>query len=410
MGIWAVILNKTLSSNISTGALELTFPNGETKRFGQVFVAPVKARINTDRWVRRIVLDPELTVGEAYMNGGLQIENDDIYGLLDLLWTNIISQNKRVAAIPAIARRLIRRITQFNPSNRAHTNASHHYDIGNDFYNLFLDEDLQYSCGYFESPEMTLEQAQLAKCKLIADKLAIQPGQSVLEIGCGWGGLGLFLCEAKEAIVEGVTLAQEQLDVARSRAKERELSDKVKFKLQDYRQLQGRYDRLVSVGMFEHVGVPHYREYFEQIDRLLRSGGVALIHTIGRPDSKGITNPWIAKYIFPGGYIPALSEILPHIERAGLVVTDIEVLRLHYAETLLEWRRRFRQHANEIERIYDGQFVRMWDFYLAVSELSFRHGAHVVFQIQLAKQQDAVPLTRRYLFNDSFEPNLTKAG
>jgi len=410
MGIWVFTLNRFLNNSIKTGALELSYPNGDKHHFGQAQVFPIKVRICDNQWVHRIVLDPELALGEAYMHGGLRIENDDIYGFLDLIWVNILTLNKRVALLPTITRMLIRRVSQFNPSGRAQKNSSYHYDIGNDFYSLFLDEDLQYSCGYFDSPEFTLEQAQSAKCELIMRKLVIQPGQKVLEIGSGWGGLGMFIGEKSGANVDGIMLAQEQLIVARSRAKKRNLSNKVKFRLLDFRQLKGRYDRIVSVGMFEHVGVPHYREYFDQVSKLLNKDGVALIHTIGRPDNKGITNPWIAKYIFPGGYIPALSEMLPHIEKAGLIVTDIEVWRLHYAETLKEWRKRFRTHIREIELKFNQKFARMWDFYLSVSELSFRHGAHIVFQIQLAKKQDVVPLTRRYLFTDNFESVLSKGS
>ncbi len=399
MNIWARILDKVLSGIITVGALELEFPGGVKKRYGQKLVNPVKANLTSAYWVRRIVLDPELALGEAYMQDGLRIAGGDIYGFLDLLWTNLRAGQKKVAYIPDMARRIMRRLAQFNPAGRAKKNAAHHYDIGNDFYRLFLDDDLQYSCAYYTNRNNTLEQAQAAKCDLITRKLAVQPQHNVLEIGCGWGGLGIFLAQSTGARIKGITLARQQLSVANERAKALGLSGQIDFRLENFRTTKGIYDRIVSVGMFEHVGVPHYRTYFDKVAKLLSADGVALVHTIGRPDSKGITNPWIAKYIFPGGYIPALSEILPHIERAGLVVTDIEVLRLHYAETLHEWRRRFLRHTDKVKDKYGDEFVRMWDFYLAASELSFRHGIHNIFQIQLAKRQDAVPLTRDYLLH-----------
>lgn len=401
MTLWESFLHKKLSRLLKIGALEVTYADGTSSRYGDAAAKPVRARLRNSNWTRRLVLDPELVLGEAYMEGGLEIEGNDIYALLDLIWINILSKNKPSSSIHTLVRRAARRIAQFNPARRAQKNAAHHYNVGNDLYRLFLDEDLQYSCAYFAEPGYTLEQAQAAKKRLIAKKLAIEPNQSVLDIGCGWGGLGIYLAETTGARVDGVTLAKEQLSLARMRASARELSKPVNFRLQDYRALNERYDRIVSVGMFEHVGVPHYQEYFDQIARLMNEDGVALIHTIGRTSEPGVTNPWIAKYIFPGGYIPALSEILPAIERAGLVLTDVEVLRLHYAETLKEWRRRFLANTQRIAQKYDDRFIRMWDFYLAVSELSFRYGEHVVFQIQLAKQQDAVPLTRSYLTADT---------
>jgi len=401
MRILGHVLDKTLSKIVTTGALEMTYPGGTKKRYGQKLIKPVRAKITSNHWVRRIVFDPELALGEAYMQGGLRIQGDNIYDFLDLLWTNVRGHKKRVAVVPDLTRRALRRLAQFNPATRARKNAAHHYDIGNDFYELFLDDDLQYSCAYFTNRNNTLEQAQSAKCDLIVRKLALRSEHSVLEIGCGWGGLGIFMAQETGAHIEGITLAKEQLSIANQRAKALGLSGQVEFRLEDYRASRGTYDRIVSVGMFEHVGVPHYQTYFDQIANLLDDDGVALVHTIGRPDSKGTTNPWIAKYIFPGGYIPSLSEILPHIERAGLMVTDIEVLRLHYAETLREWRRRFLQHTDKVAKHYGKEFVRMWNFYLAASELSFRHGLHNVFQIQLTKRQNAIPLTRDYLLCSS---------
>ncbi|MCF6220101.1 MAG: cyclopropane-fatty-acyl-phospholipid synthase family protein [Robiginitomaculum sp.] len=401
MSIWARILDNILSSTLTMGALEIEYPHGLKKRYGRDMRNPVRAKIISAKWVRRIVLDPELALGEAYMRSGLRIKDGNIYDLLDLIWTNLQASKKQVGMIPDMSRRLLRRLAQFNPISRARKNVAHHYNIGNDFYALFLDDDLQYSCTYYTNRNDTLEQAQAAKCALIADKLLLKPHHSLLEIGCGWGGLGLSIAQETGAKVTGITLSQEQLNIAQQRMSALNLSAQVDFKLEDYRMSKGKYDRIVSVGMFEHVGVPHYQTYFDQVANLLNDDGVALIHTIGRPDSEGITNPWIAKYIFPGGYIPALSEILPHIERAGLIVTDVEVLRLHYADTLREWRRRFLVHVDDVAKQYGKEFARMWNFYLVASELSFRHNLHNVFQIQLAKRQDAVPLTRDYLLCSS---------
>ncbi|NOX96408.1 MAG: class I SAM-dependent methyltransferase [Alphaproteobacteria bacterium] len=390
------MLHNKLSSAVTIGALEVTYPDGTLKHYGEAGVNPVKVHLKNNKWARRIVLDPHLALGEAYMDGNLEVENDDIFGLLDIIWKNLLSKKKNFT-IPGFARRIARRIAQFNPAGRSQKNAAHHYDVGNDLYRLFLDEDLQYSCAYFEQPDISLEDAQKAKKDLITKKLLIKPNHSVLEIGSGWGGLGISLAETAGAEVTSVTLSEEQLRVARMRASAKGLSEQAQFQLQDYRATRGSYDRIVSVGMFEHVGVPHFQTYFDQVAHLLNEDGVALIHTIGRPNGPGATDAWTAKHIFPGGYIPALSEIMPAIERAGLVLTDLEVWRLHYAETLREWRRRFKANAEKITRKYDARFIRMWDFYLSASELSFRYGEHVVFQMQLAKHQDVVPLTRCYL-------------
>ena len=260
-----------------------------------------------------------------------------------------------------------------------------------------MDADRQYSCGYFEAPDTSLDDAQLAKKRHLAAKLRLSGGQRVLDIGCGWGGLGLYLAEFGSANVTGITLSQEQHAIANERAAEKNLNDRARFLLQDYRDLQGPFDRIVSVGMFEHVGVSHYDTFFKKCATLLSDDGVMVLHSIGRSEGPGVTNPWIAKYIFPGGYIPALSEVLPEVERAGLLVTDIEILRLHYAETLKAWRERFLAHREDAERIYDPRFVRMWEFYLAASEMSFREQNMMVMQIQLAKRQGIVPITRDYI-------------
>ena len=406
MSIWRALLHRRLSKTIRKNGLTVVFPDGSSRDYGACSSKSLAVQVSSERWLRRLVIDPDLALGEAYMESGLDIANGDIFDLLDLIWFNVLTGAKGGRSAPAFVRRALRRLSQLNFQRRARKNASHHYDIGNDLYRLFLENDLQYSCAYFASPTSTLEDAQFAKKRAIARKLLLERGQSVLDIGCGWGGLGLHLAEHDRARVEGVTLSDEQLRVARERARSKGLDGQVEFHLMDYRRLGDRYDRIVSVGMFEHVGLPHYQEYFDQIARLLKDDGVTLIHTIGRTHGPGATNPWLDKYLFPGGYIPALSEILPAIERAGLLVLDIEVLRLHYAETLNAWRRRFHANLAEVERAYDRRFIRMWDFYLAASELSFRHGEHVVFQIQLAKRQDAAPLTRDYLYahDDALSP------
>jgi len=305
---------------------------------------------------------------------------------------------------------LYRRLEQFNPRMRSRRNVAHHYDLDGRLYSLFLDADRQYSCAYFEHPGQSLDDAQLAKKRHLGAKLLLKPGQRVLDIGCGWGGLALYLAEMAGAKVVGVTLSQEQLGIARSRATEKNLADAVEFRLQDYRDVEQGFDRIVSVGMFEHVGVVHYDTFFRKCAEVLNDDGVIVLHSIGRSEGPGTTNPWIAKYIFPGGYIPALSEVLPAIERAGLLVDDIEVLRLHYAETLKAWRERFLAHRDDVERIYDPRFVRMWEFYLASSEMAFRQQAMMVFQIQLTKRQGVVPITRDYIAQEEARLRAIEGG
>jgi len=296
-----------------------------------------------------------------------------------------------------LLRYLWRRLAQFNPRGRSRHNVAHHYDLDQRLYALFLDADRQYSCAYFEHPEQSLDDAQLAKKRHIAAKLLPRMNHRVLDIGSGWGGLALYLAEMCGARVTGVTLSDEQFALARNRADEKGLAGRIEFRLQDYRDIAEQFDRIVSVGMFEHVGVNHFDAFFGKCAELLSDDGVMLLHSIGRSEGPGVTNPWIAKYIFPGGYIPALSEVLPAVERAGLLVTDIEVLRLHYAETLRHWRERFLAHRDDLEKIYDGRFIRMWEFYLAASEMTFREQGMMVFQLQLTRRQGIVPITRDYI-------------
>ena len=344
----------------------------------------------------RIAANPAVGLGDAYMDGGLTIEGGDIHDFLELTASELKERSDRR---PGFGWRLTRLRDQANDRLRARRNVRHHYDLTVDFYRLFLDDDLQYSCAFFEHPGQSLEAAQAAKKRRLLDKLLLAPGQRVLDIGCGWGGLGLTLAEAGGRVT-GVTLSTEQHRIANERALGRGLADRADFELRDYRDLDQRFDRIVSVGMFEHVGVPNYQAYFEGVARLLEDDGVAVIHSIGRKDGPNRTQPWIQKHIFPGGYIPSLSEVMPAIERSGLWVTDVEILRLHYAETLKAWRERFLARRAEAAALYDERFCRMWELYLASSEVAFRQLGHMVFQIQLAKRQTAVPLTRDYLCPD----------
>jgi cyclopropane-fatty-acyl-phospholipid synthase len=360
---------------------------------------PVAARFLTTDAERRILINPELGLGEAYMEGSFVVENGSIADALSIL----LDQPEilpRWARLQWGLRYLVRHARQFNPRSRAKDNVARHYDLDGRLYSLFLDADKQYSCAYFETPGMTLDDAQLAKKRHLAAKLLIGNGDRVLDIGSGWGGLGLYLAEMTGADVTGVTLSTEQLQVANARAAEKDLSRSAKFFLEDYRDIAGPFDRIVSVGMFEHVGVDFYDTFFRRCAELLTDDGVMVLHSIGRSDGPDVTNPWIAKYIFPGGYIPALSEVIPTIERAGFKVCDIEILRLHYAETLKAWRERFVARREEAVRLYDERFARMWEFYLASSEMSFRKQYLMNFQIQLAKRHGAVPITRDYITDE----------
>ena len=402
---------------IGRGSLTVTTARGRTCTFGDGTGRPVAVRFSNVAAQRAVLFDPELKLGEAYMDGTLIVEQGSIADVLALL----LGQERLGArnwALPRALRYLFRRLQQFNLRARARTNVAHHYDLDGRLYSLFLDGDQQYSCAYFERPNQSLDDAQLAKKRHLAAKLRIAPGAKVLDIGCGWGGLALYLAEIAGAQVTGITLSQEQHQRAQNRAQERGRRD-VEFKLLDYRDLDGHFDRIVSVGMFEHVGVGFYDAFFNQCAKLLAEDGIALLHTIGRYSPPGITNPWIAKYIFPGGYIPALSEVLRAIERADLIVTDVEILQLHYAETLKAWRERFLAHRDEVVRLYDQRFVRMWEFYLACSEMAFRLGEMVVFQIQMAKHKGLTPPTRDYIGREearlraceaAYKPPLRLAG
>jgi cyclopropane-fatty-acyl-phospholipid synthase len=388
-------LQAYLQKVIREGALSVRLPGGGVVTLGDGSGTPVAVAITSRRWLGRIAANPSMAVGEAYMDGGLVFEQGGIADFVDLLGRN--AKYRPLKRASAFARWWLDQRLQANARLAARRNVAHHYDLSVDLYRRFLDPDLQYSCAYFPRPGASLEEAQAAKKQHLAAKLLLAPGQRVLDIGCGWGGLGLSLAQAADVQVHGVTLSTEQLATATARAEAAGLAERARFTLTDYRDVTGPYDRIVSVGMFEHVGRPNFQAYFDQVARLMADDGVAVIHSIGRADGPAFTQPWVAKYIFPGGYIPSLSEVLPCVERAGLIVSDIEILRLHYAETLAAWRERFQARRAEIAELYDERFCRMWEFYLCISELAFRYRGHFVFQLQLAKRIDSVPLTRDYL-------------
>ena len=391
------LLRLCLSRFIRRGSIQFTTASGASFTCGDGTGIPLAARFLSRRAQIRILLNPELALGEAFMDGSFIVEQGSIADVLQLLMS-------QPDVLPDWAkpqwqlRFLIRHIRQFNPRGQSRNNVAHHYDLDQRLYLLFLDSDRQYSCAYFESPDVGIEEAQLAKKRHLAAKLLIERGHRVLDIGSGWGGLGLYLAETLGADVTGVTLSTEQWQQSNARAVERRLGRAAKFVLQDYRDIHGRFDRIVSVGMFEHVGVDFYETFFRTCAALLADDGVMVLHSIGRSEGPDATNPWIAKYIFPGGYIPALSEVLPAIERAGLLVCDIEIPRLHYAETLKAWRERFMARRAEAVRLYDERFARMWEFYLACSEMAFRCQNLMNMQIQLARRQGVVPMTRDYIF------------
>ena len=405
------LLVRNLRSLLREGNITLHLPDKSVARIGDGLGPLVVVRLTTSAVVRRLVWNPELALGEGYMNGEITIDGDDLYGLLRVVVSNFDVQASSLwmRAIRVI-RMLRRRFDQNNFASASRRNVAHHYDLSSTLYDLFLDQDRQYSCAYFKSPEDSLEQGQSQKKAHIAAKLLLEPGMRVLDIGCGWGGTALSLARDYGVNVLGVTLSKEQHRIATARAKAEGLSDRVKFKLCDYRDVTGPFDRIVSVGMFEHVGLPHYAAYFQTVRNLLTPDGVALIHTIGRSAPPDATNPWIARYIFPGGYIPAMSEVLPAIENADLFLDDVECWRLHYATTLRHWFDRFEANSEKAAEIYDDRFVRMWRFYLVASEQTFRFGRQVVFQFQISRRQDAVPLTRDYLYPTTPSTQLSRAA
>ena len=392
------MLKKILDQLIKVGRLTVIWPNGRTCAFGEVVAndarLDVVVRLSGAWTPWKLALNPDLHLGEAYMDGTLVFEQGTLRDLLEICGRNVLD-NPHQSLLTRSVGSLSRRLQQRNSLAAARRNVARHYDLPYALYRQFLDDDLQYSCAYFAKPGSSLEEAQRAKKRHIAAKLQLKPGQRVLDIGCGWGGLALSLARTEDVDVVGVTLSPEQLDVAQQRAKTLGLDKKVRFELRDYRELKGKFDRIVSVGMFEHVGTPQYAGFFDALRELLADKGIALLHSIGRMHGPGVTSAWIRKYIFPGGYVPALSQVMPAIERSGLWLTDLEILRLHYAETLRHWRDRFLGHG---EGPADERFRRMWEFYLTASEMSFRFGGFMVFQAQLARQVDAAPITRDYMF------------
>ena len=394
-----MLLARFLNRMIKFGRLTVIDVDGRAHHFGPDDGGPTSTiRLHKRALHTTLGINPKLYFGEAYMDGLVTVEDGTIRDCLEVIISNIARLEPTLhERMLRWLRRLIRPITQHNPLGRARENVAHHYDLSDTLYDVFLDSDRQYSCAYFESPNDGLEQAQDAKKRHLAAKLLLEPGQKVLDIGSGWGGLGIYLAQVAGVDVTGVTLSEEQHKVSQARAGEAGLDDRVRFYLRDYREQTGQFDRIVSVGMFEHIGVKHYGEFFAKLTELLSDDGVALLHTIGRSDEPGSTAPWVVKYIFPGSYVPALSEVMPAVERAGLIVTDIEVLRLHYAETLKAWYRRFTENRDKVAVLYDERFCRMWEYYLTSSEMAFRYWDQNVFQIQLAKRVETVSLTRDYI-------------
>lgn len=395
-------LSKLLSHLIQVGTLTVTDADDGTHVFAGGIPGPsVNMKLSDARLYRSLFFNPELAAGEAYMNGTLTFPGSSLREFLSLLSLN----RNRPGGTPSAFHRTVatvarqfKRFQQSNPIGKAQQNIAHHYDIGNELYRLFLDDGLFYSCAYFEKDDDTLEAAQRAKCRLIAAKLNLSPGQKILDIGCGWGGLAIYLAQMEDVHVHGVTLSKEQHALAVERAKAAGVSDRVRFELRDYRELDQKFERIVSVGMFEHVGVPRYDEFFAKSNQLMPDDGVMLLHSIGHMSPPSTASPWLRKYIFPGAYSPSLSEVFPAVERNRLWVTDCEFLRLHYAMTLRHWHTRFENNRDRIAQMYDERFCRMWEFYLISAEMMFRTGAQEVFHMQLSRKRDASPIRRDYIF------------
>lgn len=398
--MWRPLFGRFLRRLIRDGHLVVSIDGGPEMTFGNGTGPKVAVRIRDQSTVLRLMTDPELALGESYTDGALSIDGDDVQSLLAIIVRNgaVTRALTSPARVLGALRHIRRQLDQSNPEAGARRNVAHHYDLTPAIYDLFLDADRQYSCAYFADESVSLDVAQAAKKAHIARKLLISPGMRILDIGCGWGGLALTLARDHGAQVIGITLSQEQLAIARARAKAAGLADRVSFELMDYRAMGGQFDRIVSVGMFEHVGAPNFGTFFNVVRDRLTEDGVALIHTIGRTAPPKATNPWMAKYIFPGGYVPSLSEAAEAIQNSGLRIGDVECLRLHYAMTLRCWFDRFSAKADVAATLKDDRFVRMWRYYLAASEQTFRHGPQDVFQFQLCRRADAVPITRDYLY------------
>ena len=411
--VFKKLMSASLSTGIRTGRLEVRWPDGTVSVYGDGGAPQAGLEIKDAAMLRRMAVNPSLALGEGYMEQRIVPLDCSIYDLLHVIMLNVNRHWNEISVLrwSTRLRQIVRPISQANTVRKARRNVAHHYDLNGRLYSLFLDRDRQYSCAYFHRGDETLEEAQSAKKKHIAAKLKLdRPGLSVLDIGCGWGGMALTLAREYGAQVMGVTLSEEQLREARARAAAEGLDHRVRFELMDYRKVAQAFDRIVSVGMFEHVGVPNYGEFFRVIKRSLKPDGVALLHSIGRFEGPSVTNPWITKYIFPGGYSPALSEVLGPVENAGLITTDIEILRLHYAKTLAHWRFRFAANRDMISTLYDERFCRMFEFYLAASELSFRVGDHMNFQLQLTRDLNVLPICRDYMAEAERETMLAESG
>jgi cyclopropane-fatty-acyl-phospholipid synthase len=394
------LLDQLLKRVIKNGVLTVIDVDGVAHQYGVTGEPTATVRLKDKTLYTKLFTNPELNAGEAYMNGTLVVERGTLRDFLTLFAANrgTLRRHPLQKLVRGTMKKL-KRLKQRNTVSASRANVRHHYDLSNDFYKLWLDDDMHYSCAYFADPHDSLEQAQQNKLRHIAAKLQLKPGMRVLDIGCGWGGNALYLAKVTGVDVLGVTLSKEQISLARQRAEQRGLTNRVRFEFMDYREVQGSFDRIVSIGMFEHVGIQQFEAYFGKIRDLLTKDGLAVVHSIGRKGGPGQTGAWIRRYIFPGGYSPALSETLAAVEKSGLWVTDIEILRLHYAKTLREWERRFQAHRSEISSNKDERFCRMWEFYLIASELAFSHGKHMNFQLQLTKQVDAVPLIRDYMLD-----------
>ena len=409
--MWRTVLDKMLAKLVVTGRLGVTWPDGRITAYGPGGDLEAKVRLTEESIVRELGQRPVLALGEGYMDGRIDVTPEQLYPFMALL-----IRNQQSGAMPRwfdtvqALRGWTRGIEQRNNPLRSQKNVQHHYDISDDLYRLFLDEDMQYSCAYFARPDMTLEAAQAAKKDLIARKLRITPGMRVLDIGCGWGGMALTLARDYGAQVVGVTLSENQLATAQARAEEAGLSDKVEFRLLDYRKVGETFDRIVSVGMLEHVGFPHLDSYFAKVDELLAEDGIALIHTIGHLSEPQPTSMWLDKYIFPGGYVPSLSEVSASVEKTALWATDVEVLRGHYGPTLHHWRARVEAALPKVREMYDETFVRMWRFYLVACEATFEEMYQGVFHLQLAHRQDVVPVTRDYLSRGQGDDRMMQAA
>ncbi|QIL82664.1 class I SAM-dependent methyltransferase [Diaphorobacter sp. HDW4A] len=393
------MLQRAFAPLLKTGQLEVLTPSGKVLTFGDGGQPQARMRFTDQRAVFNLLRDPDLNFGEMFMQQRIVIDKGSVYDVLELVLRHAkdVPDSKAVQMLDAWRMRL-RPILQNNLRSKSRANVAHHYDLDDRLYQLFLDSDRQYSCAYFEHGDEDLETAQLAKKRHIAAKLLVEPGQRVLDIGCGWGGLSRYIAEVAGAgHVRGVTLSTEQLEGAKKRAANTSVPERLEYALEDYRDTKGPFDRIVSVGMFEHVGARFHNAFFKQCFDLLNEDGVMLLHFIGNLETPDFNNPWIERYIFPGGNLPAMSEFSSAIERSGLIVIDIEVLRLHYARTLRLWRERFMARRSEAKALYDERFCLMWEFYLSMSETAFRYQDIAIFQIQLARKQEAVPLTRDYI-------------